>query len=341
MKRSILMIGHFATFDNMNDGQTVKTQNIYNQLKNVGKKIKKIDTQNWKKRKINFLNEIIRNFFKSEKIVLVVASNGAKILVPLLILLKKFHKVKIYYCTIGSWLDIRIQKNIILKHCCKKVDYIFVETEELRKNLEIKGYNNIKKMYNFKNFNNSIIDNNVRYEYKHFCTFSRVMKEKGIEDVIYAINELNNTRKEKIYLDIYGPIDKSYEQEFIQLINKQDGFIKYIGNINPKDSINFISRYYMLLFPTRYIKEGLPGTIIDAYNAKVPIIASNWNSAEEFIKNNETGLIYEFGNKEDLKEKILYAVKNKEKIEKMRDKAKDFSYLFTPKEAIKPLLDLL
>ena len=336
-----LMIGHFATFDDVNDGQTVKTRNLYNELKKEGKEIQTIDTQCWKKRKYRFFKEIVKSFFKSKKIVLVVASNGAKILVPLLVFLKKFHKVQIYYCAVGSWLDVRIDKNIILRHCCKKIDTIFVETEELKSNLSIKGYNNVKKMYNFKNFNSIVTDNKSNYEYKHFCTFSRVMKEKGIEDAIYAINELNCTEEEKIYLDIYGPIEKSYEQDFKKLINNQNGYIRYIGNINPEDSIKYISKYYMLLFPTRYIKEGLPGTIIDSYNAGVPIISSNWNSAEEFVKNNETGLIYEFGNKEELKKKILYAIENKERIENMREKAKEFSYFFTPKEVIKPLIKLL
>ena len=205
------------------------------------------------------------------------------------------------------------------------------------KNIIKMGYNNVDKLYNFKVISNENEGKEI-YQYGHFCIFSRVMKEKGIEDAISVINEINNHSNKKIYLDIYGPIDKKYEEDFHALINKQSNYIKYKGNVKPERSFNYLAKYYMLLFPTKYIKEGLPGTLIDAYNAGVPIIASNWKSANEFIKDNETGFIYEFDNIKELKEKIEYAMEHKDDVEHMRKECKIFSHKFEPKEAIKPLL---
>lgn len=340
MNQNILMIGHFATKKDMNDGQTVKTRNLYQELINARKKVEIIDTQNWKNRIYRFFKELIKKFFRSDKIILIVASNGAKVLIPILMIFSNFHHVEIYYCTIGSWVDERVKNNKILNYYCKKLNLILVETEELEKNLKVMGYNNVKKMYNFKRIA-SIQKNKTQYQYGHFCTFSRVREEKGIEDAISVINYLNNKREEKLYLDIYGPIEEEYKSKFFNLMNKQNEYIRYMGNVKPEESINYISQYYMLLFPTKYIKEGLPGTLIDAYTSGVPVIASNWNSAKEFVKEKETGFIYEFKNKEDLKHKIIYALDNRIEIENMRNKCKEFSYKFTPQKAIEPLLNAI
>ena len=340
MSHNILMIGHFATERNMNDGQTVKTRNLYQELTDEGKKIEIIDTQNWKDRPSKFLKELIEKFFRNDKIILVVASNGAKVLVPMLMLLSKFHQVKICYCAVGSWVDIRIKKNRILNYYCKKINLILVETEELEEKLKTMGYGNVKKMYNFKRFNH-MNKEQIQYQYGHFCTFSRVKEEKGIRDAINVINNINNKRKRKIYLDIYGPIDEEFKEKFFDLMKKQDKYIKYIGNVEPEESLNYISQYYMLLFPTKYIKEGLPGTLLDAYYSGVPVLASNWNSATEFIMEHETGYIYEFNNIKDFEMKLEYILNNESEIIEMKKKCLAFSKEFEPCKVIIPLVKFI
>ena len=53
------------------------------------------------------------------------------------------------------------------------------------------------------------------------CIFSRIMKEKGIEDAIDVVKSINEMYKRTVLdLDIYGSIDKEYEQEFQTLKEK-------------------------------------------------------------------------------------------------------------------------
>ena len=54
--------------------------------------------------------------------------------------------------------------------------------------------------------------------------------------------------------------------------------------------------YFALLFPTHYFTEGIPGTIIDAYAAGVPVISAKWQSYADIIDESQTGLCYEFDN---------------------------------------------
>jgi glycosyltransferase involved in cell wall biosynthesis len=57
-----------------------------------------------------------------------------------------------------------------------------------------------------------------------------------------------------------------------------------------------LSNYDLLLFPTRYFTEGLPGSIVDAYFAGLPVIATKWKHAEEFVIHGKTGYIVPFEN---------------------------------------------
>ena len=56
----------------------------------------------------------------------------------------------------------------------------------------------------------------------------------------------------------------------------------------------------MLVFPTRFFTEGIPGTILDAYAAGVPVISSRWESFFDVVDDGYTGIGYEFGNKAEL-----------------------------------------
>jgi len=58
-------------------------------------------------------------------------------------------------------------------------------------------------------------------------------------------------------------------------------------------------RLAALLFPTYYEGEGMPGTIIDAFSAGLPVIASDWKYNTEIVSDN-TGIIFKTGNISDL-----------------------------------------
>ena len=74
----------------------------------------------------------------------------------------------------------------------------------------------------------------------------------------------------------------------------------------------------MLLFPTYWSGEGMPGTIIDAFAAGLPIIARRWEFCDDMIDNNITGLVYEFNQPEKLEEKINWAIENPSLIENLK-----------------------
>ena len=92
---------------------------------------------------------------------------------------------KIHYIVIGGWLPQLLDSNESLARNLRKFDGIYVETNTMKMTLESKGFQNIILMPNCKELVTLSADELIYQEEIPFklCTFSRVMKEKGIEDV--------------------------------------------------------------------------------------------------------------------------------------------------------------
>ncbi len=81
-----------------------------------------------------------------------------------------------------------------------------------------------------------------------------------------------------------------------------------------------MKKYDLLLFPTKYYTEGIPGTIIDAYFSGLPVLVSRWENHNDILyeKRNRNN-VYEFDCIEDFEIKLEYLVNNQEMLEKMRE----------------------
>ncbi len=321
----ITVCGHFGGNKTFLDGQTIKTKNVYSALLNkCGKeKINILDTYNWKKNPFKFFINCIKALKSTKKLIILPAHNGVKVFVPLFIFLNKIYKRKIGYIVVGGWLPEMLETRKFLLSQTKKLDIVLVETKNMKIRLEKLGLNNVDTLLNFKNITplkNSELNFKYIKPYK-LCTFSRVMEEKGIEDAIEVVKKINDNFKEEICtLDIYGPIDEKYKERFNYLIDKFPKYIKYIGCVDSNKSVEILKDYYLLLFPTRFKTEGVPGTIIDAYAAGVPVIASKWENFDEVIDNNVTGIGYKIFDIEGLYNTLFNALNNEKIIYKMKKK---------------------
>lgn len=337
----ICICGHFGGDKEFFDGQTVKTKNVYYALaKEYGEKeILKIDTYNWKKHPIEFMLKCIKGHKNSSNTIILPAQNGVRIFIPLFIFLNKFLKRKIFYIVVGGWLpDFLKNRNNLIKKM-RKLDKIFVETNKMKRDLKDLEINNTDILINFKNIqplDNEKIELNFHLPYK-LCTFSRVMKEKGIEDAINVVKQINEEANKTIYtLDIYGQIDTSYIDKFELLQKDFPDYIKYKGCADSNKAVEVISKYFLLLFPTKFKTEGIPGTIIDALASGVPTIASEWENVNDILKDGKTGYIYKFGDLEELK-KLLKNI-NKDDIKKMKLECLNAAGKFTQENAIKKII---
>ena len=92
-------------------------------------------------------------------------------------------------------------------------------------------------------------------------------------------------------LDIYGQVDSAQIEWFDELQSKFPSYIRYAGLVPFDKSVDVLKEYFALLFPTYYEGEGFAGTLIDAFSAGVPVIASDWKYNTEIVNGN-VGFVY-------------------------------------------------
>lgn len=295
MKR-VCIIGHFGHGENLLNGQTVKTKIVTKEIvKELGKKeVSCIDTHGGVKALISAFRHALIALKYHKNIIIMPAENGLRIFAPLLVLLNLLFHRKLHYVVIGGWLPEFLKKRKKLTKALMSFDGIYVETNTMGKALEAQGFNDVYVIPNFKDLN-ILKESELVYHHTEpyrLCTFSRVMKEKGIEDAVNAVKTVNEHFGRIVYtLDIYGQVDSAQTEWFNELKSTFPLYIKY-GEFVPFDkSVEVLKNYFALLFPTYYEGEGFAGTLLDAMAAGVPVIASDWRYNPEIV-NEKTGYVY-------------------------------------------------
>lgn len=293
--------GNFGAHNNISNGQIIKTRVLADQLKTYfgEQEIIILNTFEWKKTPIKLFIECIRLIFLCNNIVILPAQNGIKIIAPLFATLCELFNKKLHYSVIGGWLPEFLQEHQRITESIKKMHAVYVETQSMKQGLIELGLENVVHMPNFKNIKLvSINEMPDKYTEPYpLCTFSRVTKEKGIIDAITAVKELNEKMGKRVFsIDIYGAIEAGFENELNNAILNSNGCAQYKGQVDFNKSTEKLKKYFALVFPTYYVGEGFPGTIIDAFSSGLPVIATDWRYNSELVSNGKTGFIYRLYN---------------------------------------------
>jgi glycosyltransferase involved in cell wall biosynthesis len=299
MKYKFGLCGPFDFQEKYTGGQSVKTREFYYGLcERIGKSnILILESTEYKKNPFLFFMKLISMLKSCEHIVIFPAQNGIKIFAPICNSFKGSNKV--HYNVIGGWLPQMLESQTKLIKHMKKFDSILVETNVMKEQLQRLGLSNIYRVLNFKRLQPVETVNKCSEPIK-LCYFSRVIKQKGIEDAVEVVERLNLEGYNCIF-DIYGPVVDEYREQFKKLKKSFSDKVTYKGKVDPLKSIEVLKKYDLQLFPTLYKTEGIPGAIVDSYFAGVPVVASKWNSFDDVVKDGITGKGYEFGNVEEFK----------------------------------------
>lgn len=339
------IVGHFGFGHEFLDGQTVKTKVLYNGLlEHVDSKtnIYCVDTYDNKVNKIRLFIKSIICILTCKNIILLLSGNGMRIYFPMMYYAKKILKRNIYHDVIGGNLAQIVERNPSYKKYLNGFCENWVEFEKMKLELEDIGITNCRVIPNFKNLHleNAILQVSKEKE-NTFCMFSRVMEEKGVASAVFALAEYNEKHEEKAKLEIWGPIEPQFQNDFENLLQLYNDFVAYKGCVPFDKSLETITDHIALLFPTFWKGEGFPGTIIDAFAAAVPVIATDWNANKELVDSFKTGLVYPNDEFSTLYECIEWSIENKDKLAQMRlnciNKANDF----TTAKWIPYILDIL
>ena len=164
----------------------------------------------------------------------------------------------------------------------------------------------------------------------------RMVKDKGIEELVKVFKKLQKLYK--LQLLLVGPfephLDPLSSQTLDEIINNPA-----ITHISWSDSIE----YYMgiadiFVHPSH--REGFPNVILQAGAMHLPVICSNIPGNADIIQDDKTGLMFEVKNEDDLYKKLMFAIQNKEKTEKIAQALfEEVTQLYNRKKIHEVILD--
>ena len=343
MKKACI-IGHFGFGEELLNGQTVKTKTLTKELQRRfgANEVGQIDTRGGVKALLRLPFLAISALSEYRNVVILPAQNGLRVVVPILSFFNLFYRRRLHYSVIGGWLPSFLKKRRLLRRQLSHFSGIYVETETMRRALCEMGLENAVVVPNCKEL--SILPSEELFypdgEPYRLSTFSRVMREKGIGDAVCAVKAVNEHFGRTVYtLDIYGQIEGGQEEWFSSLLETFPPYVRYCGRISPEKSTEVIKDCLMLLFPTRFYTEGIPGTIIDAYASGVPVLSARWESYGDLVKEGVTGIGYTLGRPEELVALLTEIAEDTAPVLKMKESCISEAMEYTPEVALNVLVE--
>lgn len=137
----------------------------------------------------------------------------------------------------------------------------------------------------------------VSDEQIHFLFIGRVMKEKGIDELFSAMQQLY-PKYPNIILDVVGWCEENYEEKLQEL--QDQGLVQFYGFQN--DVKPFISKAHAFVLPSYH--EGMANTLLESAAMGRPLITSDIHGCMEAVENGKTGYLCEVKNVQSLVEQM-------------------------------------
>ena len=329
-----LVLGYFGYRTNQLDGQTVKTRDLFRLLKeHEGNTIDYFDTQEFQYKRTSVFR-LLRKLVACRVVFYLPAHNNLKYIFPVIFVLSRMFRFRILYFVVGGWLVEYLSNKPLHRWMLKRIDGIFTETLLMKDSLENRyGFTNVVLFTNFRF--TSFVPKEYHEEGKLKLVFlARINRMKGLDVVFYLADYiLKNQLDDKVSIDFYGPIYQPDKDYFFGELKKYS-FLAYKGELQPEQINETIERYDVMLLPTHYYTEGLPGSVVDAYMSGIPIIVSKWKHAGEFVKDGESGFVIPFEHGENvLCSKVEVLLKDSFLLSQMKRNAYQESIRYTSSTA--------
>lgn len=197
----------------------------------------------------------------------------------------------------------------------KKAYFIFQNKDDLEL---FKKFTPKISIYNSKLIKGSGVDTRVfeffplpRTQPKVFLFTGRLLREKGIYEIVESAKQLHKKYFGKIKFVIAGKVDldnpTSVDDDFIRLNHTPD-YLEFVGF---KTDINeLLKDSYCFIFPS--YREGIPKSVIEASSIGRPTIAFDTIGCRDVVINGYNGILVPFLQQEKLTEAIVFLIQNED-----------------------------
>lgn len=214
---------------------------------------------------------------------------------------------------------LRLQKFVL-----NRVDKVIVPSYFLKSILTKYYYanpNKIKVIYNsidLVDYNQTLSNHFNEFGNPKIITVGRLVRLKRIDKIIKAIREIKENYPDIKLLVVGDGPEKAHLEKISKELRTEEN-VKFLGNRHHDDVIELIRESDIFVLNSVY--EGLPHVVIEAMACRTPVIATNIKGTDEVVKDSETGLQIGVNNKDELKEKIILLLKDKELRSKLIENA--------------------
>lgn len=118
-----------------------------------------------------------------------------------------------------------------------------------------------------------------------FLFVGRIMREKGVDELFFAMTRLKLTYGDRVQLDLVGFNEESYEQK-IQELHK-DGIVQFLGFQD--DVPSFYKSAHCVVLPSYH--EGMSNVLLEAGAMGRPLITSSIHGCMEAVEEGKSGYL--------------------------------------------------
>mgnify|MGYP005628842021 CR=1 FL=1 len=160
---------------------------------------------------------------------------------------------------------------------------------------------------------------------KYFLYVGRLVKNKGIEELLETFNEIKSEYSDMNLIFIGDGLLKKEMTEFIEKNNLNDR-VELKGKL-PHEIICYYYNACSILFHIG-TSGGLPNAVVEGIASGIPVIATENGANKEYVNQEyKTGIIIEPGNKIELKKAIKKIIEMPEKFSReVPEIIKEFSF---------------
>lgn len=134
----------------------------------------------------------------------------------------------------------------------------------------------------------------------------RLYKAKGVDVLIKAFSQVRQQFSDFRLIIVGGGQEEKNLKKLVSDL-EIDQYVTFTGNQSKVKVLETFKKSYAAVIPS--LSEGFGFTVIEAMSMKTLAIGSNNTGIKEIIQHNETGLLFETSDENDLAEKIINAIK--------------------------------
>jgi glycosyltransferase involved in cell wall biosynthesis len=142
----------------------------------------------------------------------------------------------------------------------------------------------------------------------------RVQPQKALHLLLEVLKQFSEN---EFRLDVFAREEDTDYYQSCKKMAKDMPLVNWNGLLPRKDVISVLSQFDMLVLPSAF-SEMSPLVIQEAFAARLPVLASKVYGNMEQVKDGETGLLFDFENKDSLKNKLQLILQSPQLLIKFR-----------------------